>query len=165
MTGIQRFKNFNGKISSAVEWLGMTAFVLMMLVTTIDVIGAKVLLKPMPGALDIMELLQLVAMAFALGASLIAGRHVQVEFVVPLLPKRWQHLADLIVNLLGLLLFGLLVWQMIVYGADLQKLGEVSGTVRLALYPFAYAAGIAAIPGFLVYLCFSLESITKVFSK
>ena len=47
----------------------MIAFVFMMLLTTADVIGAKVFLSPIPGALDLMMLAQLVALSFALGAS------------------------------------------------------------------------------------------------
>jgi hypothetical protein len=65
MTGLEKFEKFNHKISMSIEWVGLVAIVLMMLITTIDVLGTKLFLLPVFGALDIMMLAQLVAMTFA----------------------------------------------------------------------------------------------------
>ena len=165
MTGLEKFEKFNYRISMGIEWVGLVAFVLMMLVTTIDVIGAKIFLTPLLGSIDIVMLSQLVCMTFALSSSLILGRHVQVEFFVPLLPKRLQLSSDLFVRLLGLILFVLIVWRLIVYGYNLQIREEASMTIRLPLYPFAYGAAFACIPGCLAYLSLFLESLLKVFKN
>jgi len=101
MAGLKNFEKFNRKISMGIEWVGLAALVLMMLITTLDVLGTKLFLVPVFGALDIMMLAQLVAMTFAIGATLIVGLHVTVEFFVPLLPKRIQSVVDCIVFLLG----------------------------------------------------------------
>ena len=55
---------------------------LMMVVTCIDVIGAKVFLYPLVGSIDIVKLSQLVAISFAAASALILGNHVQVEFFI-----------------------------------------------------------------------------------
>ena len=98
MSAIEQFNRFNAKINYGIEWIGIIAFVLMMLLTTADVIGSKFFLSPIPGSLDMMMLAQLVAISFALGASYIADRHVEVEFFVPLLPRVLQRLVAIIIR-------------------------------------------------------------------
>ena len=165
MTGLERFEKFNHRVSMGIEWVGLVAFVLMMLITTADVIGAKVFYRPLPGALDIMMMAQLICMTFAASSALILGRHVQVEVFVLLLPKRLQDNTECLVRFFGLILFILIVWRLFVYGYDLQFRGEVSPTIRIPLHPFAYGAAFACIPACLVYLSLFIESLLKVFKN
>jgi len=151
MTGLNEFDKFSRKVCMGIEWVGLAALLLMMLLTTIDVIGAKLFLVPVFGALDVMMIAQLVAMSFAIASALILGRHVQVEFFVMLLPKRIQTVVDCVVNFLGLVLFVLIVWRLGLYAYDLQIQGEVSSTARIPLYPYAYGASFACIPVCLIY--------------
>jgi TRAP-type C4-dicarboxylate transport system permease small subunit len=135
----------------------------MMLLTTVDVIGAKLFLKPVPGSLDLMMIAQLIAMGFALSASYIANRHVQVEFFVPLMPKFIQRIAAVFIQSLVLYLFVVMTWQLFVYGHDLKTYGEVSSTIRIPLHPFTFAAAIAFIPACLVALAKWIQTILEVF--
>jgi TRAP-type C4-dicarboxylate transport system permease small subunit len=162
MPALQRFEVFNQKISSAIEWVGLIGFLVMMLITTVDVIGAKVFLSPVFGALDIVMQAQLIAMSFAAAATLIAGRHVAVEFFVPRLPRPLQKVVDVFVNLLGLALFVILVWRLTEYAYSLQTVNEVTPTARIPLHPFAYGTAIASIPVCTVYLYYLLESIVRL---
>ena len=163
MSVLEKFNRFNKTINFSVEWIGIIAFVFMMLLTTVDVIGAKIFLAPIPGALDLMMLAQLLAMSFALGASYLANRHVEVEFFVPLLPRLLQRLTAVMVRFFVLALFVLMTWRMFAYGFDLKTYTEVSPTIRIPLYPFAYAATIAFIPATLVSLAKFYQSIVEVF--
>jgi TRAP-type C4-dicarboxylate transport system permease small subunit len=162
MPVLQRFEIFNQKISSAIEWVGLIGFLVMMLITTVDVISAKLFLSPVFGALDIVMQAQLIAMSFAAAATLIAGRHVAVEFFVPRLPRPLQKVVDVFVNLLGLALFVILVWRLTEYAYSLQTVNEVTPTARIPLHPFAYGTAIASIPVCLVYLYYLLESIVRL---
>ena len=162
MTTLQKFEAFNRKISLAIEWVGLIGFLVIMLITTVDVIGAKVFLSPVFGALDIVVQAQLIAMSFATAATLITGRHVAVEFFIPLLPKPLQKVVDMFVNLLGLALFVILVWRLTEYAYSMQLENEVTATARIPLYPFAYGAAVACIPVCLVYLYQLLVSIMKL---
>ena len=164
MNALAKFETFNRKISEGIEWIGLFAIVLMMLITTLDVLGAKLFKMPIFGALDVMMIAQLVAMSFAAAITLIINRHVQVDFFVMLLPKRVQAMVDCLVNLLGLFLFVLIVWRLLHYGYDLQTGGEVSSTARIPLYPFAYGAALSFIPVCLVYICGLLSSALRVFN-
>jgi TRAP-type C4-dicarboxylate transport system permease small subunit len=162
---LQKFETFNQKLSSAIEWIGLIGFLVMMLITTVDVIGTKLFLSPVFGALDIVMQAQLIAMSFVAAAALIVGRHVAVEFFVSLLPKPLQRVVDFFVNLLGLALFVILVWRLTEYAYSMQTVNEVSPTARIPLSPFAYGAAAACIPVCLVYLHHSLKSIVRLVKR
>ena len=152
MAALERFDRFNEKVSGWMEWIGFAGIVVIILVTTIDVVGSKLFVKPLFGSLDIVMLAQLIAATCTVTAALIAGRHVRVDFFLDIMPKRFRRVVDGIVYFLAFVLFAIIVWRLIVYAHNLQMDGEVSGTARIALYPFGYIAGIACIPVCLVYL-------------
>lgn len=165
MPVFEKFDAFNRRISFLVEWIGLAGLLLMMLITCADVVGAKMFKLPVPGALDIVMISQLLAVSFAVAASLILGRHVEVEFFVPLLPKRLQAVIDGLVNLLCLALFAVICWRLIVHGYSMQTGNEVSPTIRIPLYIFAYGAALSCVPVFLVYVQRFITSMLRIFKK
>ncbi|MBW1769477.1 MAG: TRAP transporter small permease [Deltaproteobacteria bacterium] len=165
MPGLEKFEKLNRRLSSWFEWIGLAGLLVMMLITCIDVIGAKLFLRPVLGAIDIVQLAQLVAISFAVASALILGRHVQVEFFVILLPRRVQAVIDSIIHLLGLSLFILITWRLCVYGYSLQTGEEVSATALIPLSPFAYGIALASIPVCLVFLQRFLNAIVRVVKR
>jgi TRAP-type C4-dicarboxylate transport system permease small subunit len=163
MQMMNKFRQINENMSRRFEWIGIAAFVFMMALTTIDVIGAKLFLRPVNGALDMMMILQLLAMGFALGSTYIGNRHVQVEFFMPLMPKLARRIIAFFIQSLVLLLFMVMTWQLFSYGHDLKLYGEVSATVRIPLYPFTYATAAAFIPACLAALAKWLQAFIEVF--
>jgi TRAP-type C4-dicarboxylate transport system permease small subunit len=133
-----------------------------MLITFIDVIGAKLFQRPVLGAIDIVMLAQLLAISFAAASTLLSGRHVQVEFFVMMLPKRVQVMVDFLIHIFCLVLFVLIVWRLTVYGYFLQTGGEISPTAQIPLYPFAYAIALASIPVCLIYVLKIMNDIHKL---
>ena len=160
-----KFEKFNRRLSGWFEWIGMVGLLLMMAITCIDVVGAKVLLWRLLGAIDIVMLSQIVAIAFACAMTLIIGRHVRVEFFVARLPRRAQAVIDSIILLLGLGLFSVIIWRLCVLGYSFQTTGEYSATAHIPLYPFAYGIALASIPVCLVLLLGFLNSLTRVVKR
>ena len=158
---LDKFERFNRRLSSWCEWLGIIAMLLMMVITCIDVVGAKIFLSPLLGAIDIVMLSQIVAISFAASMALIIGRHIRVEFFFNLLPQRAQVVIDSFVLLLGLGLFIVIIWRLGVLGHSYQTSGEYSATAYIPLYPFAYVIALASIPVCLVFLQRFLKSLTK----
>lgn len=156
-----KFETFNRRLSGCCEWLGIVAMLLTMVITCIDVVGAKVFLQPLLGAIDIVMLSQIVAISFAASMALIVGRHIRVEFFFRLLPPRAQAVINSFVLLLCLGLFIVVVWRLGVLGHSFQTSGEYSPTAYIPLYPFAYAIALASIPVCLVLLLEFLKSLTK----
>jgi TRAP-type C4-dicarboxylate transport system permease small subunit len=165
MAVLDRLEKFNRRLSAYMEAVALVGFLLMMVVTCVDVIGAKVFLHPLLGSIDIVELSQLVAISFAAASALILGNHVQVEFFMVMLPKRLRAMGDCVVHLLGFLLFALIVWQLYLYGHSLQAAGEVSSTIRIPLSGFAYGFALACVPVCLVLLTKMIRSMMILTSK
>ena len=162
---LEKFDNFNNRLSKWCERLSIAAMLLMVAVTCIDVVGAKMFRWRVPGAIDIVMLAQLVAIAFAAGITLIKGRHIQVEFFIKLLPQRIQNAIDSIVLLLLLGLFSLIIWQVIVLGYSFQTSGEYSATIYIPYYPFAYGIALASVPVWLVLFVQLIKSLAKSVQK
>ena len=98
MSALTKFDNFNRKVALGLEGIGLAAMVIMVFLTTMDVVGAKLFLHPVFGTLDAVSLLQLVAISFAASITLITGRHIEVEFLTALFPQKLQDVIDFFVN-------------------------------------------------------------------
>lgn len=162
---LETFEKLNRRLSGWFEWVGLAALLVMMLLTCIDVIGAKLFRQPVFGAIDIVMLAQIVAISFAAASALLLGRHVQVEFFVILLPKRLQAVIDSIMHLLGFGFFIVIIWRLSVLGYSLQIGGEGSATARIPLHPFAYGIALASIPVWLVLLFHFLSAIARAVKR
>jgi TRAP-type C4-dicarboxylate transport system permease small subunit len=159
---IEKFKKFNEMLSSWAEWIGFGAIFLMIAITCVDVLGAKLFRAPVFGSLDIMMLAQLIAISFAASMALIRNRHVQVEFFMVIFPKRFQALVNCLIQLLCLALFVLIVWRLFNHGYHLQIGGEETATAHIPVAPFCYASAIGIIPVCLVLIQQFLSSVLRV---
>ena len=160
-----KLEKFNRRISEWFEWVGLAAMLAMMVITCFDVVGAKVFKAPILGALDIVQLCQIVAIAFAASMALIVGRHIQVEFFFDLLPRRVQAVISPIILLMVLLFFIVIIWQIGVLGYSFQTSGEYTATAYIPLYPFAYGIALAFIPVCLALLLDFLKSFKQKAEK
>jgi len=162
---LDKFERFNRRLSDWFEWVAFAGMLLVMSITCIDVVGAKVFRWPLLGALDMVMLAQIVAIAFAASMALIMGRHIQVEFFVKLLPRQARAVIDAFVLLLGLGLFIVIMWRLAVLGHLFQTAGEYSATIHIPYYPFAYGIAFASIPICLVLLREFLISIRRIVKR
>jgi TRAP-type C4-dicarboxylate transport system permease small subunit len=165
MSLLEGFDRFNRRLSFGLEWIGLAGLLAMMLITCIDVAGAKIFKWPLHGALDLVMIAQLFAVAFAVASGLALGRHVEVEFFVPLLPKTLQRIVAAVVHLICLALFVVICWRLFSYGHFLQIGRDVTPTLRLPLYGFAYAAAAGLVPVCLIYLHRFLLSLLRIAKK
>jgi len=153
-------EKYNGTFCRAVEVVGLLGLLLVLVLTCVDVVGAKVFTRPVPGSLDIVMLAQLVAVSFALGSTLLVGRHIKVEFLLPYLPGLLRKVVDFVVQCFILFLFILIVWRLAVYGYNLYVDNEGSLTVRIPLYPFAFGLAFACLPVCFYYIISILKLIS-----
>ena len=147
------------------ERVGIVAMLLMLASTCIDVIGTKVFERPFLGAIDIVMLSQVVAIAFTIAIAQIAGRHISVELLVASLSERSQAVIDSLIYLLQALFFAVIVWRIFMLGRALRMAGEVSATLFVPLYPFLFAIAVGFIPITLVCLLNSVHAAMKVVKR
>jgi TRAP-type C4-dicarboxylate transport system permease small subunit len=159
---LEKFTKFNEMLSGWAEWIAFWAIFFMVVLTCVDVMGAKLFRSPVFGSLDMMMVAQLIVVSFAAGMTLIRNRHVQVEFFVVLLPRRIQYAIDCLIQLLCLGLFVLIVWRLFMHGYHLQTGGEETATARIPLAPFTYASAVGIIPVCFVLLQQFFSSVLRV---
>jgi TRAP-type C4-dicarboxylate transport system permease small subunit len=160
--GLERF---NRRLSDVLEWIGLAAMLLVMLITCVDVIGAKVFLWRLLGAIDMVMLSQIVATAFAAGTTLFLRRHIEVELVHQLLPRRVRAAIESLVSLIGLGFFVVIVWQLCVLGHNFYVSGEYSATARIPYYPFAYGIAVGCVPVCLILLLDFFKSLGRIVQR
>lgn len=117
------------------------AIVVMMLLSCADV-TLRFFGAPIPGTYEMVGFLGALIVSFSLAHTSLQRGHVAVELIFEKFPLRAQAIVDAFGNLASTILFGLIAWQSLVYGLDLQRSGEVSLTLQMPLHPFVY--GIAA---------------------
>jgi len=162
MAFLRKLKKMNQVSSAWIERIGLIAFLFVMCITWVDVIGGKVFNKPIFGGIDMVMLAQLLAISFAASMMVILGRHIQVEFMVALLPKRLRNIIKSMSNLVCFAFFVLIVWRLFAFAYSFQTGGEVTPTAYIPIFPFVYGAAVACIPVCLGYFQQCIESILKV---
>jgi TRAP-type C4-dicarboxylate transport system permease small subunit len=144
-----KFRLFAESLAKVAESIGVVAVIVMLSVTAIDVIGAKLFLNPLRGATELMGFAQIVAISCTIAMGLFLGRHIAIVFFVSRLPMSVQKVINTLVSCLGFFLFIVLSWQSFTYGLSLKKAGEISSSAHIPFYPFA----------FVIFLCAAIASL------
>lgn len=134
------------RLSNWGEWIGVIGIIVMVALTCIDVVGAKLFLLPVPGCIEIVSLVQVATIVFAVAVTQREGGHISVEMFVSNFPARVRAVVKIFTSLLGLVLFVLLIYKGIGLGNEYFEAKEVTATVLIPFYPFAYAFSIALLP-------------------
>ena len=151
-------------MANRLYWIAGSAIVAMMLLTCTDVV-LRYFRKPIPGTYELVCFLGAVAVAFAMAHTSVEKGHVEVSFVVNLLPQRIQGLIESITTSFGLIFFVLIAWQSVIYANDLRLSGEVSLTLELPFYPFVYGISFSAAIVCLILLSNLFNNLLKIFGK
>lgn len=128
--------------------------------------GADVFLRgafntPIFGCEEIVAILGVVAVGFALPYAHYQKSHIGVEILVRRLPRRAREVLGLLTNLATLLLVGIITWRMFLYAGSLAESGEVSMNLELPEYYVVYVLSL----GFFVYALCLLADVLKFFRK
>ena len=137
---VKRFENFATAASAGLNWVTCAAFVLMALITTIDVVGSKLFAKPLLLSFDLVSFLGLLGVVPAIAWIQVNHGHIEVEILVRYFSRRAQAILSIIINVLGIALFIVMAWQMTDYAMTVQRTNRTASMADIPLYPFAYFA-------------------------
>lgn len=136
-------------------FVGMIVFLVMMLLTTGDVIGRGILNMPIPGAYELTSYMLSVIVLLGLGYSQQIDQHVRVEVLVNKLSPRGQLILNFMLTLVGIIFFGLVIWQGWLFGLKGVHVKTTSDILRVPTYPFQFLVALGA-------FLFVVESIMKL---
>ncbi len=160
-----RVERFIHLLNRILLWIAGVGLVGMLLLIVGDVIGIKVLHRPIPGGIELVAFFAVVAIAFALGFTQIMRGHVAVDFIVESFPRRAKLIIDVFMMLFSACLFALMAWYSFKYAGQLHKTGEVSMTQKIPFYPFVYGGGAGGVITFLVLVTELVKAGTKAVSQ
>jgi len=159
------FQKHSLLLARRLDIIAALAIFAMMALTSVDIFLRYFFRKPIPGTYEIVALLGAVAVSFAMAHTLAVKGHVAVSLIVQMFPKRLQGIVESFISIFGIILFGLITWQSVLYGIDCQRSGEVSLTLELPFYPIIYGVALGAAVVCLVLTVDLVNAISKVKGK
>jgi TRAP-type C4-dicarboxylate transport system permease small subunit len=129
-----------------------------MLLTVGDVI-LRYFKRPIVGTYELVAFSGAVVIGFSVPLTSWMRGHVYVDFLILRFSQKIRNVFNIITRCLVICLFLLIGWNLMKYGMDLYKSGEVSLTLQMPFYPVAYGVGICCFIQSLVVLC----DIVKIF--
>lgn len=157
---MQRLQGIASKISRWMNAIAAVALTFMILLTVSDVI-LRSFKRPIIGAYELVSLLGAFLIGFSLPFASLMKAHIKVDFFILKLPPIGRKIFDIGTKCLGIALFLIIGWNLIVLGADLHKAGEVTLTRRIPFYPIPFLIGICCF-----FMCLVLFSnIVEVLEK
>ena len=110
----------------------------MLVLVVADIIGIKIFSSPVPGGIEIVSFLAVVAIGFAVPHTQVLHGNVAVDFVIEKAPPRPKTVIDVFTTFLSVCLMVLLSYYSFKYAGKLRTTGEVSMTQKIPFYPFVY---------------------------
>jgi TRAP-type C4-dicarboxylate transport system permease small subunit len=142
INGLSRFFNVIAGIS----------LTFLMLLTVMDVI-LRTLKKPIVGTYELVAFSGAVVIGFAVPLTSWLRGHIFVDFFILRFSQKVRNIFNITTRCLVIVLFFLIGWNLIKYGMDLQKSGEVSLTLQMPFYPVAYGVAVCCFVQCLVLIC------------
>ena len=117
------------------------SLIFIMLLTVADVI-LRYFQRPIMGTYELVSFLGAVVIGCSLPHTSWMRKHIFVDFLILKFSKRLRNIFNIATRCLVIFLLVWIGWNLIRYGMDLQKSGEVSTTLRLPFYPVTFGIGI-----------------------
>jgi TRAP-type C4-dicarboxylate transport system permease small subunit len=152
------FLNRIRQLSRFLNIIAGISLTFLMLLTVTDVI-LRSLRRPIVGTYELVAFAGAVVIGFSVPFTSWLRAHIYVDFFILKFPKKIKNLFNIVTRCLVIVLFILIGWNLIKYGMDLQKSGEVSLTLQMPFYPVAYGIGVCCFIQCIVLIC----DIIKIF--
>ena len=156
--------------SKVMHWFAMVVLLSLMFLTVGDVVGRYLVgvipgLGPISGSFELTEFMLAVIVLTAIGHTQMKDEHISIDLVVQRLSRRTQAIIDTVTNFLSLAMFALVTWRTIEYAQLLNQSHDVSGVLRLPVYPFLIVAAVGTFMFCLAMLSSFLRTLRSAVSN
>jgi len=145
-------------ISQILNVIGGISLTFLMLLTIVDVI-LRAFQRPVVGTYELVGFSGAVVIGFSIPFTSWMRGHIYVDFFILRFSERVRNVFNVVTRCLVIGLFLMIGWNLIKYGMDLYKSGEVSLTLQMPFYPIVCGVGVGCFIQCLVLLC----DILKIF--
>jgi len=130
------------KLSRVMNWIALCALTFIMLLTVSDVV-LRFFRRPIVGTFEVVGFCGAIVIGFALPLTTWQRGHIFVDILTQKMSKGAKKWLDLSTRVLCIALFAVIGWNLFSYSHKLMTSGEVSLTIQLPFYPFAYGVGVS----------------------
>lgn len=139
-------------IARWLNWMAALAIVAAMVIVCVNVLTRSIFGIPLEGTVDIVSLLGAVVISCAVAYTQVLKGHIRITLFIDMLPKPARVILTGLVDLAGMLLFGIMSWQTILFGKETYEVGELSEVLKIPITPFAFVVSAGCIALTLVLL-------------
>lgn len=142
--GVELFRRISSSLNRVLAWISGASLLLLMLVVVLNGVS-RLIDVSVPGATEIVGWLGAISTAFSLGYTQLNNGHVDIDILVQKFPDSLQSILKKSILLASTVFFGLVSWQVVVFGLNVAGAGNVSETLGWPFYPliFLMALGFA----------------------
>ncbi|MBP7497546.1 MAG: TRAP transporter small permease subunit [Bacteroidales bacterium] len=161
---MEKFEKIVNGFSRLLFYIAAAAIILMMFVTTADVIF-RLFRKPITGAYELVCFFSAIAISFAIAYTTVQKGHISVNIITRLLKDVYQKIISIITNIISIVFLFFTSYQLYVYGQRLSKTGEVSLTLHLPFYYFIYSISFAMFSVCLIEVFIIINTVFVIFNN
>jgi TRAP-type C4-dicarboxylate transport system permease small subunit len=125
--------------------------VLMMMITVMDVV-LRTFGTPIPGTYELVAMMGALVVGFAIAKTSWDRGHVYVDMLIENRSPLVKNVFFISTRILGITIYSLITWSLVRKGMIFHRSGEVTMTLRIPLYPAAFALA----------LCFFVECLSLI---
>lgn len=128
-------------VSKILNYIGGAALTFMMFLTVADVL-LRAGGHPILGTYELVSLTLAIVIGFSIPKVSLDRGHVYMEILLEKLSKRDKAIMNTFTRVLGIILFGIIGYNLFLIGNEFHASGEVSSTLKLPFFPISYFVGV-----------------------
>ena len=152
-------------IARWLNWIAAFAIVAVMTIVCINVLARIIFETPLKGTVDIVSQLGVIIIACAVAYTQVLKGHIRITVFIDKLPELPRFIIACLVDMIGIILFGIMSWQTSIFTRQTFKIGELSEVLKIPLTPFAAVISFSCVTLTLVLFIDLINVISKRIKK
>jgi len=155
------------RISQVMAACGAVALAVMMFITVIDVSGRNFFFRPLEGSFELIGILLIIAGSWGMGYCQLKNANIRIDILSERFPSKGKAILWVIAYIVGVMGTGAIAWRIFLrtHEYTLSRLGSVTDTLSIPIWPFTLLMGIGFTWVCLIYLVNLYQSIREVFKR
>ena len=145
-------KSLGSRLENTLGAVSATVLFLMMMVTTVDVIGRYLFNRPLAGGFELTEMM-LAALIYC-GLPLVSKRreHIVIDTFDPFMSRAVKRFLDVVADVVCFLALSGIGYLIFRRAARVAEYGDTTSVLKLPLAPVAYLMGVMIVTAALIHL-------------
>ena len=136
MSSFKRIEDITGRVSRAIALIGLAGLLLLASATVLDVFMRWLFNRPIVGLNDTYSLFTALVIASCFPLCIFNNGNITIRFIGNIIGPKTKAVLDVIGNLVTLIIFALMAWQLWLYTDQLARDGENTWVLNWPVSPW-----------------------------